>query len=104
MGYLQVTDDAYPVLKLTAKSEAVLKGLQKVELIASQTMEEQQPAAALPFEAGLLTELKNIRRDIALHENVPAYIILSDATLHGNGHLLAANPGRVAPDIRLWRC
>ena len=81
MGYLQVTDDAYPVLKLTSKSEAVLKGLEKVELIASQTTEEQQPREALPFEAALLTELKDIRRDIALHGNLPAYIILSDSTL-----------------------
>ncbi len=35
LGYLQVTDDAYPVLKLTAKSDPVLKGLEKVELIGS---------------------------------------------------------------------
>ena len=81
MGYLRVTDDIYPVIQLTPKSEAVLKGFEKVELIASQEIEEYQPVAALPFEAGLLTEIKNIRRDIALHENLPAYIILSDATL-----------------------
>lgn len=82
MGYLQVTDDMYPVLKLTPKSEAVLKGLEKVELVASQIIEEHQPAAeALPFEAALLNELRNIRRDIAQHENVPPYIILSDAGL-----------------------
>jgi len=81
LGYLQVTDDIYPVLKLTPKSEAVLKGLEKVELVASQTTEEYQPVAALPFEAALLADLKNIRRDIALHENLPAYVILSDATL-----------------------
>lgn len=81
MGYLHVTDDAYPVLKLTAKSELVLKGLQKVELIASETLEEQHQASTLSFEAALLNELKDTRRDIALHENVPAYIILSDATL-----------------------
>ncbi|OIQ67405.1 ATP-dependent DNA helicase RecQ [mine drainage metagenome] len=82
MGYLYVSDDAYPVLKLTAKSEAVLKGLEKVMLIESETVAEHQHSAeVLPFEAGLLTELKNIRRDIALHENIPPYIILSDATL-----------------------
>ncbi|MDB5132654.1 MAG: ATP-dependent helicase RecQ [Mucilaginibacter sp.] len=81
MGYLQVTEDAYPVLKLTGKSEAVLKGLAKVELVLSETTEEQRPTEALPFETSLLTELKSTRRDIALHENVPAYIILSDATL-----------------------
>ena len=83
MGYLRITDDVYPVVQLTSKSGAALKGLEKIELIASQTTEENyQPAVALPFEAELLNELKNIRRDIALHENLPAYIILSDATLH----------------------
>jgi ATP-dependent DNA helicase RecQ len=79
-GYLQVTDDAYPVLKLTDKSEAVLKGQQKVELIASQTMEERE-TEVIPYEAGLLQELKLTRRDIAANENVPAYIIISDAAL-----------------------
>ncbi|MDB5136930.1 MAG: recQ, partial [Mucilaginibacter sp.] len=79
-GYLQVTDDAYPVLKLTDKSDAVLKGLQKVELVASQTIEEKQPED-LPFEAALLNQLKLVRRDIAMNENVPAYVIFSDAVL-----------------------
>jgi ATP-dependent DNA helicase RecQ len=79
-GYLAVTDDAYPVLKLTAKSDAVLKGQQRVELIASQTIEEKEQEV-IPYEAGLLNELKLTRRDIAIHENVPAYIIISDAAL-----------------------
>ncbi|HEX3386317.1 MAG TPA: RecQ family ATP-dependent DNA helicase, partial [Mucilaginibacter sp.] len=80
LGYLQVTDDEYPVLKLTEKSDVVLKGLQKVELTASQTMEERQPEA-LPFEASLLSELKLMRRDIAANANVPPYSILSDTAL-----------------------
>jgi len=80
LGYLQVTDDAYPVLKLTAKSDAVLRGVEKVELIGSQTMEERQYEPQ-PFEAGLLNELKLVRRDIAASQNVPAYNILSDAAL-----------------------
>jgi len=79
-GYLQVTEDAYPVLKLTDKSEAVLKGQQKVELIASQTFEERE-TEVIPYEAGLLQELKLTRRDIAANENVPPYTILSDAAL-----------------------
>ena len=80
VGYLAVTEDDYHVLKLTEKSTAVLKGQLKVELIASQTIEERQEEV-IPYEAGLLTELKTIRRDIAANENVPAYIILSDAAL-----------------------
>ena len=81
MGYLKVDGGEYPVLKLTPQSEAVLKGPQTVEFIAAQTVEEHHIQEVLPFEADLLNELKNVRRDIAMHENVPAYVILSDATL-----------------------
>lgn len=81
-GYLQVTDDAYPILKLTATSEAVLKGQQRVEFSISEAMEleaaENQPSV---YEAGLLHQLKTTRFNLAMNENVPAYIILSDATL-----------------------
>ena len=81
MGYLQVAGDEYPVLKLSGQSEAVLKGLQKVEFIESQVTEERHDFVPIPYEADLLNELKSVRRDIALHENVPAYVILSDSTL-----------------------
>jgi ATP-dependent DNA helicase RecQ len=80
LGYLQFSDGEYPILKLTDKSEAVLKGLEKVELIATQTI-ETQAAEELPFEHDLLEMLKVVRRDIAVLENVPPYLILSDATL-----------------------
>ncbi len=79
-GYLKLTDDEYPVLHLTEKSEAVLKGLQKVELIANQ-IEHAQETITLSFEAGLLNELKLVRRDLAAHADVPAYLIVSDTTL-----------------------
>lgn len=80
LGYLKVSDDVYPVLKLTDKSDAVLKGQQKVEFAASQTIHEKQPEA-IPYEADLLNRLKTTRHNIAAKEDVPAYIILSDATL-----------------------
>jgi len=81
MGYLEVDGGEYPVLKLTSKSDLILKGQQKIELIKSETIEETHEAVKIPFEAGLLDELKLARRDIALNDNVPPYIILSDATL-----------------------
>ncbi|OOQ60515.1 DNA helicase RecQ [Mucilaginibacter pedocola] len=80
MGYLRVTDDAYASLKLTPKSDSVLKGLEKVELIASQTTEEQEKET-LAFEAELLEQLRKKRLEFATLENLPAYIVLSDATL-----------------------
>jgi ATP-dependent DNA helicase RecQ len=80
-GYLQPTEGAYPVLKLTDLSAGVLKGEKKVEFIEREIVEEVKPSEALAYEENLLSELKNIRRDIAVNENLPAYIILSDATL-----------------------
>jgi ATP-dependent DNA helicase RecQ len=80
MGYLRVTDDAYASLKLTPKSEPVLKGLEKVELISSQTTDEKE-ITPLDFEAQLLDSLRKKRQEIAVMENLPAYIILSDAAL-----------------------
>ncbi len=82
LGYLQLTEDIYPVLKLGPKSEAVLKGLEKVELtVAEVFVDPEKETEAMPFEAILLDELKLVRRDMAQHENVPPYVILSDATL-----------------------
>jgi len=79
--YIRSEGDPYPVLKLNASTADVLKGLQTVQLIKTQTIHEEQPAEVIPYEAGLLIELKSIRTKIAMRENVPAYVILSDATL-----------------------
>ncbi|PJJ79365.1 DNA helicase RecQ [Mucilaginibacter auburnensis] len=80
-GYLQTSGGEYPVLKLTEKSDAVLKGLEKVQLIASQFMDEREEEVALPIEPEVFDLLKEVRRDIALSQNVPPYVILGDNTL-----------------------
>lgn len=80
-GYLQTSGGEYPVLKLTDKSEPVLKGLEKVHLIASQITDEREEQVALPMEHELFEMLKIVRRDIALSQNVPPYVILGDNTL-----------------------
>ncbi len=70
----------YPVLRLTDKGAAVLKGLEKVMITKSKELiEEAQPKAN--YEQALLQQLKDMRRQIANEGNVPAYIVLSDATL-----------------------
>jgi ATP-dependent DNA helicase RecQ len=80
-GYLRSEGEPYPILKLNPQSADVLKGLQQVQLTKSQTLHQEQAAEVIPYEAGLLLELKDIRLKIAMSENVPAYIILSDTTL-----------------------
>ncbi|WP_158828672.1 DNA helicase RecQ [Mucilaginibacter lacusdianchii] len=80
-GLLQVTEDAYPILKLTDNSDAVLKGQQKVEFTQAEEIEVAEDIQTPVYEAGLLQDLKSIRFNLSMNENVPAYIILSDATL-----------------------
>ncbi len=78
--YLTKAEGLYPVLKLMPKSEAVLKGLEKVLITKSkERIEVQEQKAA--YETGLFQRLKVTRRELADAENVPAYIVLSDATL-----------------------
>ncbi len=75
----------YPVLKLTAKSHAVLKGFERVWLVKSitpvNTKRDETDKGPVSCEIQLFNQLKDIRRAIARKENMPAYIILSDATL-----------------------
>jgi ATP-dependent DNA helicase RecQ len=80
-GYLQVTDDNYPILQLTTTSDAVLKGQEKIEFTLAEETEVAAEIQTPVYEAGLLQDLKTVRFNLAMNENVPAYIILSDATL-----------------------
>lgn len=79
-GFLRISEDGYSALQLTPKSEAVLKGDLHVELIASQVTDEQEHEE-LNYESELLSNLRQKRQEIAMGENLPPYIILSDATL-----------------------
>lgn len=80
MGYLRQAGDQYPLLALTGKSLAVLKGEAKVMMVKplatakTETKEE-------PYEEELFEELKSLRMELSLKEEVPAYVIFSDATL-----------------------
>jgi ATP-dependent DNA helicase RecQ len=78
--YLSKSEGVYPVLKLTQKSAAVLKGSEKVMITKSKEVVEVSEAK-VDYETTLLQLLKETRRQIANEENVPAYIVLSDATL-----------------------
>ncbi|MFD1258435.1 DNA helicase RecQ [Mucilaginibacter terrae] len=80
-GYLQVTDDDYHTIKLTPTSDTVLKGQQKIEFTLAEDIELATEIQVPVYEAGLLQDLKTIRFNLAMNENVPAYIIVSDATL-----------------------
>jgi ATP-dependent DNA helicase RecQ len=78
--YLVKSDEFRPVLRLTEKSALVLKGDVQVMITKLKEKINVQDQSAT-YETALFQQLKDIRRQLASLENVPAYIVLSDATL-----------------------
>ncbi|MEO6334519.1 MAG: DNA helicase RecQ [Pyrinomonadaceae bacterium] len=84
-NYLRQTEGAYPVIALTEKSNDVLSGSVTVELIkvAEKAEKKRKLVAepAVPYIQELFDELRTVRTSFATIENVPPYIVFSDATL-----------------------
>ena len=75
-GYLQLSNGEYPVVKLLPTAVAVLKGEAKVTRKVSP-----KPSREESEEVGLFDRLRALRREIAVRENLPPYMIFADSTL-----------------------
>lgn len=97
-GYLLLTDDEYPVVRLTEHSESVLDGsrtvlmkVAKEEPKVKNTKKEKAAKTARTSKAleglerdidrELFRKLRELRLEIAKEEKVPPYIVFSDKTL-----------------------
>jgi ATP-dependent DNA helicase RecQ len=83
-GYVEKTTGEYPQLALNEKSWSVLKQQERVML--KQPADEQPDTFGVEdeiknYEEPLYDSLKTLRRQIADSEGVPAYVVLSDASL-----------------------
>ncbi len=77
----------YPTLQLTENSKKVLLGKEKVFLFkaekpATSVSEKSKNVLELERDEALFQKLREIRKEIADQENVPAFVIFSDATLN----------------------
>lgn len=81
LGFLKQVGEPYPTLSLTEKSGAVLRGETRVMLTESVKARKESKAEVPPHETMLFDRLKTLRTKYAQKENVPPYIIFSDATL-----------------------
>ena len=81
--YLKQVGSEYPILALTEKSQSVLSGKEKVFFVKIKTVAKEQREALSdkPYEKELFLKLKLVRIELAQKEDVPAYLIFSDATL-----------------------
>ena len=86
-GLLAQTEGQYPTIVLTEQSEAVLRGNVPVELFKVTIKEDKKAKASLvskvshPYLKDLFEDLKRVRTAFARSENVPPYVVFSDATL-----------------------
>ncbi len=102
LGLLQQTDDAYPVLALTARGVALMKdpssdpGLalarQHVPKKGEARVRSQAEAESWEgVDRGLFDHLRGVRREIAQSRGVPPYVIFHDATLREMARLRPAS-------------
>lgn len=74
MQYLDITESQYPVVTLNELSWQVLRGQKKVW--QKMVIVKKAKAKGELFEA-----LRNLRKELAIKEKLPPYMIFSDATL-----------------------
>lgn len=84
MGYLQITQDQYPIVKLTSKSLKILQGKEKIYL-TKPVIKAKKPAKKLAEIEGidekLFNKLRGLRKELADQEHVPPYVVFSDVSL-----------------------
>ncbi|SKC46347.1 DNA helicase RecQ [Maledivibacter halophilus] len=89
MGYIYITADKFPILKLTQTSKTVLKN--QVKVYHKRNLVEQRSTSNkddwikkeinIHFDKELFNRLKELRKEKAQEKNVPVFIIFHDKAL-----------------------
>lgn len=86
-GYIAMTTDTYPTLKLQEAAKPVLKGQEQVLIrrerieVKDKNKKTRKRKTDLPVDHQLLDQLLAYRRSIAEEKNVPLYVIFHNNTL-----------------------
>lgn len=89
--YLYQTEGQYPIIKLTDKSWPILKSQETVTLAKVTSRFPSLPPKPsiyqtsgtpfMPFDTQLFNILRSVRKELAEKQNIPPYIVFSDASL-----------------------
>lgn len=80
-GYIDISGDKYPVLKLSPLGHSVLKGNHEVTIKKVFTNQLSSKNKHIDFNGDLFEKLKLLRKEIADSGRVPPFIVFSDAAL-----------------------
>ncbi len=97
-GFIVMTTDTYPILKLHPSSRGVLKGEEKI-LVRSERVNIKDKSSKrssdkktdLDFDKELFELLSDKRKEIASAKKVPLYVIFHNAALEEMAHYLPKN-------------
>ncbi|MGN1008642.1 MAG: HRDC domain-containing protein, partial [Butyricicoccus sp.] len=78
-GYLVSSGGEYPVVKLCAKSDDIIR--KRLPFAVKLPRDKRKKEGRDVVQGGLYEALRALRADIAAREKVPAYVIFSNATL-----------------------
>lgn len=99
-GYIEQGEGEYPVPRLGPRAKGVLLRGEKVEYthLKQEQMEKLAPARSADVQqdeavSGLFEALREVRAKLAAQENVPAYIVFSNASL---ADMAAKQPANMA--------
>lgn len=82
-GFIAVKGEKYPVLALDSKAKGLL--IDSDQLYIKRIIAKEQPntqKSGLNTDRGLFEKLRQLRREIADRQNVPPFVVFSDATLN----------------------
>ncbi len=99
-GYLEQTEDRFPILRLNRASRSLLAGKVNFEVseytARSEHNRRRTPSLKFqPADADLYEKLRALRRDLSSAAGVPAYMIFSDRTLREMSARKPASPGQL---------
>ncbi len=80
-GYVYKSEDQYVTLSVTEKGWKILRGETQLRLVMKKAVKENQVATEPDYDIRLLEQLKSLRKEMAIAENVPAYAIVADSSL-----------------------
>ncbi len=89
LGYIEIAYEAGHTLKLTPASNEVLRNGKTIKMakadwsFAKKTQETFEPRVTKQkqFETAMFEHMRHLRKQIAEKEQIPAYVVFSDATL-----------------------
>jgi Superfamily II DNA helicase len=95
--YLLLTEEEYPILRLTAKSHEILQdGIEVIMKVAEEPEKKSKKAEKktstgrksssssteiLSYDENLFEELRELRRRLAAEQKIPPYIVFNDKAL-----------------------